>query len=279
MTQPQYRAAVFLDKGGVGKTTSTAHLGVALADAGYDVLLIDLAGKQSDLAKHFGLWNEVQAAENRWPNIATVLSEDWQAIREQLPDAVAEMTWPTGEGPDLIPAHDGLDQTDDELASVAVPERFAYLERFLDADVSGYDVVLIDLPGLTNNVTLNGLWATGQVVAPVELGPFEERQMGVLETDLAELSDVFDREVGVAMVLPNRVDTRTALADELLADLADDYPETIAPAHAPQSQDIKNAQADGQTVFALEAPSATAERAREAYEANAAELVRRLEDG
>lgn len=49
------RAAAFLDKGGTGKTTTVAHLGVALQREGYDVLLLDLAGKQGDLAKHFGV--------------------------------------------------------------------------------------------------------------------------------------------------------------------------------------------------------------------------------
>lgn len=49
------RAAAFLDKGGTGKTTVTAHIGVALVQEGYDVLLVDLAGKQGDLAKSFGV--------------------------------------------------------------------------------------------------------------------------------------------------------------------------------------------------------------------------------
>jgi len=276
MVRDPHRASLFLDKGGVGKTTSTAHLGVALAKD-YEVLLIDLAGKQNDLAKHFGLWQEVEDEQDRWPNISTVMSEDWETIRGKLPNAVEEMIWETAEGPDLIPAHEGLDQADDELASVPVPERYQFIEQFLDEDVDGYDVVLIDLPGLTSNVTLNGLWATRSVVAPVELGPFEEKQMSILLEDLEEISDAFDLDICVEMVLPNRVDSRTNLADDLLAQLADEYPDTIAPEHVPQSQDIKNAQDNGDTVFTLEEPSRTAERARDAYRKNADALLERLE--
>jgi len=40
-----HRAAAFLDKGGTGKTTTVAHLGVALDQLGKNVLLIDLAGE------------------------------------------------------------------------------------------------------------------------------------------------------------------------------------------------------------------------------------------
>lgn len=47
------------------------------------------------------------------------------------------------------------------------------------------------------------------------------------------------------------------------------YPEALAPIPIPQSQDIKNAQREGRTIFALEDPSPTARRAREAYRENA----------
>ena len=77
------RACIFLDKGGVGKTTSTAHLGVPISEE-YDTLLIDLAGKQNDLAKQFGLWEAVVENEDDWPNISTVFDDDWDTIAEKL---------------------------------------------------------------------------------------------------------------------------------------------------------------------------------------------------
>ena len=271
------RACVFLDKGGVGKTTSTAHLGVPISDE-YDTLLIDLAGKQNDLAKQFGLWETVVANEDDWPNISTVFDDDWDTIAEKVPGAVEGMIYETAEGPDLLPAHKGLDQVDDELANIAVERRYTFFDHFLTDHVEpfGYEVILVDLPGLTNNITLNGLWATRNVIAPVELGAFEEKQMDALLADLDELEAGFDVVVSLAMVLPNRVDTRTTLARTLLDDLAEEYPDALAPTFVPQSQDIKNAQHEGRTIFALDEPSVTAQRAREAYEQNAAALLRRL---
>jgi len=78
------------------------------------------------------------------------------------------------------------------------------------------------------------------------------------------------------MVLPNRVDMRTKLARTLLDDLAEEHTDALAPTFVPQSQDIKNAQHDGRTIFALEEPSSTAQRARDAYEESAATLLDRL---
>lgn len=282
MSTATNRAATFLDKGGTGKTTSAAHLGVALAETGEEVLLIDLAGKQGDLAKHFGVWSDVQQqieADDDWPNISTVFAEEWDQIASKLGNAAVEsLIIETGEGVDLIPAHPGLDSLDADLGNIDnARERYSRLEQFLDEYIDGrYDTVLIDLPGLTNNVSYNGLWATRNVIAPVEMGPFESEQAAALERDLEKISDRFDVDVELAMVLPNKVDTRTNLANEYLDGFSEDYATAIAPSHIPVSQDIRNAADEGQTVFALEEPSTTAERAREAFLENASTLQQRL---
>ncbi|CAM3023573.1 hypothetical protein [Halobacterium salinarum] len=58
----------------------------------------------------------------------------------------------------------------------------------------------------------------------------------------------------------------------------EEYPDAIAPEYIPYSQDIRNATQQGMTAFELEDPSTTAQRAREAYLADAAALLERVED-
>lgn len=277
------RVATFLDKGGTGKTTSAAHLSRALTEQGLDVLAIDLAGKQGDLVKHFGEWDRVEAqieAGEDWPNVSTVFQDEWELIAGKLGEgAVADLIIETEEGVDLIPAHPGLDGLDAELGNVDdAGDRYSRLDAFLDEYVEplGYDAIVIDLPGLTNNVTYNGLWAARNVVAPVEMGPFEAEQAAALRTDLDNITENFGVEMRLAMVLPNKVDTRTKLGSEYLDVYSEAYPEAIAPASVPVSQDIRNATENGRTAFALEEPSTTAERAREAFLTNASALVERL---
>lgn len=279
------RAASFLDKGGTGKTTATAHLSVAAARQGNDVLAIDLAGKQGDLAKHFGVWAEYQEAvanDEAWPNIATTFDDSWGTIAEKLgPRAVEDLIYSTGEGVDLIPAHPGLDSLDADLGNIDdAADRYARLERFLDeyVDPLEYDLVLLDLPGLANNVTYNGLWAARNVVAPVEMGPFEAEQADALRRDLEKIVENFGVEVRLALVLPNKVDTRTKLAEEYLEAFREEYPESIAPRHIPYSQDIRNATERGRTAFALESPSSTAREACEAFDVDAEALLARLRE-
>lgn len=278
------RAAAFLDKGGTGKTTTVAHLGVALTELGHDVLLLDLAGKQGDLSKHFGVWTDYQTqidADEAWPNISTVFDDAWGTIAEKLgDDPVADLVIPTEEGVDLIPAHPGLDTLDSELGNIDdARDRYSRLEQFLDeyVDPLDYDAVLIDLPGMTNNVSYNGLWAAGHVITPIEMGPFEAEQADALRRDLNKIAANFSVSIELALVLPNKVDTRTNLADEYLASFREEYPDAIAPEYVPYSQDIRNAAQQGMTAFALEEPSSTARQAREAYLTAAETLVSRLQ--
>ena len=272
-SQPTHTVATFVDKGGVGKTTTTAHLGVALAQRGYDVLLIDLAGKQGDLSKQFGITPDPDA----WPDISTVFRDKWKEITEKLPDVVDELVTPTGEGPDLIPATEALDGLDAELNSVDnARERYSRFDQFLTNSIDGrYDFVLIDLPGVTNNVTLNGLWAAENVMVPVRPGPFEAEQAAALQDDVAEINDQFDLAIELTLVIPNEVDLRTKLGKHYVEAFADEYPNAIGE-QIPSSQDIQNQQKRGETVFALEEPSKTAHRALEAYEANAELLETRV---
>lgn len=280
---PCIRAALYCPKGGIGKTTTTGHFGVAFARDGLDVLLIDLAGNQGDLAKQFGLYDDVLEwleSDDDWPNISTVFQPQWDSIvqkyREQMgTDVVEELIWETGEGPDLIPAHPGLDSLEVELDNkYDDARRFTRLEAFLDEHITPrYDVVLLDLPGAPNNVSYNGVFAAGHVVTPVQAGSFEARQAERLGETLARIREDHGRDTQLTMLIPNMVDTRTNLGEQYLGDYAQLFTSAIAPKPVPRSQDIANAQEAGTTIFALEEPSDTAQRAIDAYETDALELL------
>jgi len=281
MPETALRGAMFLDKGGVGKTTATAHLGVALDRHGYEVLLLDLAGKQGDLAKHFGLWDDIQADDDRWPNITTVFQEQWATIAEKLPAPVADLIIPTGEGPDLIPAHESLDGLDATLGNIDdASERYSRLDAFLTEYIADdYDMILLDLPGSTSNIAYNGLWAAGHVVAPVRPGPFEAGQAAQLRRDLTTIRDEQGVGIELVMVLLNEVDERTKAGQAYLNEFETEYPDSLAPVQIPSSQDVQNAQMHGGTLWSLDRPSTTAQRAINAYETDAEVLVERLGGG
>jgi chromosome partitioning protein len=280
------RAAAYLDKGGVGKSTTTGHLAVALVEQGLDVVAIDLAGKQGDLAKIFGVEEDVATDvenDDDWPNVATTFDESWNQIASQIGEVevLDLLTYDTDEGVDLIPAHPSLDGLDSELKQIEdLDERYTRFESFVDEFLAPhYDVVLADLPGAPNAVTYNGLWAMRNVIAPAKAGPLEASQLGSLRDDLIKIRADHDVDVALSLVVPNMVEEQTNLAEKYREQYRDEYGAALAPASVPDSQGVPNAADEGRTLFAHESTLATAERAVEAYRAIAADFLKRLDLG
>lgn len=272
------RAAFYVEKGGVGKTTSAAHTAVSASqDHGLDVLLIDLAGTQNDLATQFGLTDEVEDVD---APISAVFGDDWEFIRENIPDIVDRMVFETDEGPDLIPSDPGLGGADNNLANVPREERYDKLEKFISEELAGrYDLVLMDLPGKEDNIALNGLFAAENTVAPLKPGAFERAQLAALDEDLQEIAESHDVDPQLTLVFASMVDRRTNLAEEFVDELGEAYPDVAGEA-IPATQNIGNQQAAGRTLFDLEDDElyATGREAREAYRANTDLLLDRIED-
>lgn len=248
-------AAMFVEKGGVGKTTTTAHLGVALVtEYDRDVVLIDLSGRQNDLATQFGVGDEAREKADSRP-FGVIFSQEWDQMAgmiEQSDDvgSVADvLTIETGEGPDLIPADPNLGMRDNQLATRKPEHRYGDLRAFVDDHLIGdYDVVLFDLPGKESNITLSGIAAADHVVAPVKPGAFEREQLASLEDDLRSFADDTDVDVRLSMIIPTQVSSQKRLHDSFIHDLADAFPDR-AGAVVPDSQNIPNLQAEGQTII------------------------------
>lgn len=271
------RAATYVEKGGVGKTTTAAHVAVAAShEHDLDVLLIDLAGKQNDLSTHFGIQDGIDDLD---APISAVFGDDWEFIRDNIPDVVDRMVFDTGEDVDLIPADPGLGGADNNLANIPVEDRFDKLDAFITNDLADrYDFVLLDLPGKEDNIALNGLFAAENVIAPLKPGAFERTQLENLRRDLEEISEEHPVDPELVMVAPTMVDQTTNLSQTFVDDLEDAYPEQAAATAVSKSQDVSKKQQAGQTLFAVPDDELynTGERVREAYRANTTELLERL---
>lgn len=144
--------AVINQKGGVGKTTTVANLGVALAEAGYDVCLVDL-DSQSHLTLHMG----VEVADGA-PTAYDVL------IGESGVSAAAEMLRPNL---CLLPSTSDMSSVEIELSRRDGWE--LSLRRGLEAarDLP-HEFVLIDCPPALGLLTINALAAADEVLIPLQ---------------------------------------------------------------------------------------------------------------
>jgi len=283
MTSVQ-RAATYVEKGGVGKTTSAAHIAVAAHNMGHEVLLVDLAGTQNDLATHFGLSIVDEETADDGVSIdapiSAVFGDDWAFLRDNIDDLLDRMTFPTDEGPDLIPADSGLGGADNNLANIPLEERYQKLDGFVeDLVAEQYDLVIFDLPGKEDNIALNGLFAARNVVAPLKPGAFERDQLQKLDATLEEISADLDVDLGLALIIPTIISSQETLSESFVEYMTEEYPEIVGEP-VTKTADIGNNQNAGRTLFAVPDDElyATGKRAREAYSANTEQLLHRLTD-
>lgn len=279
------RGATFVKKGGVGKTTTAGHVGVAAAtDHNLDVILLDLTD-QNDLFVQFGIYDHLEDDDGDTTidvPVSAVFRDDWDLIANSDDNILDRMTYHTSEGVDLIPSDPGLGGADNTLANAPVEDRYTRLNTFVKNTLAPeYDFVLFDLPGAENNIALNGLFAAEHVIAPLKPGKFESEQLDRLDRDLEAIRDAHPVDPQLTMVVPTMIDGRTNLSERFLADLRDEangYPKAVAPAPVDKSQGISNTQDEGRTLFAVadDELSSTAQRAREAYRTNTTELLTRL---
>ncbi|ELY68893.1 chromosome partitioning protein ParA [Natrinema versiforme JCM 10478] len=241
--------------------------------------MIDLAGTQNDLATQFGLADEVTDTD---APVSAVFGDQWEFIQENIDNVVERMVYETDEGPDLIPADDGLGGADNNLANVPREDRYGRLEAFINEQIAPeYDLVLLDLPGKEDNITINGLFAAENVVAPLRPGEFERKQLENLERELTLIRDDEDHDADpqLRLVFATMVNQTTNLAEKFANSLETEYPE-IAGTPVSQTANIGNQQGEGRTLFALPDDELynTGERARDSYRELTTDLLDRLEE-
>ncbi|MDQ3168009.1 MAG: AAA family ATPase, partial [Chloroflexota bacterium] len=202
--------AFFNQKGGTAKTTSTLNVGAALGEAGSRVLTIDL-DPQASLTMACGV--DVAALRG---SVYDLLLEDDVA----LPDIIVPTAIP---GVDLVPSHPDLAAAELELLNVLERER--QLDYRLKAvDLGAYDYVLIDSPPALNVISINILIATGELVVPIEPHPLSLMVLRRLFDTIARIRRLNPR-LEVLGFLPTKVHHSSRLASDMLATLAEEFPD------------------------------------------------------
>ena len=125
--------AVANQKGGVGKTTTTANVAIGLARNGQEVLIVDF-DPQGDLTASLG-WKNNDALEN---TVSTMLDDYINDKEIHYPSLILTHS----EDVDVIPAN--IELADFEMRLVSVINREHVLRSCLEPLRNRYDYILID---------------------------------------------------------------------------------------------------------------------------------------
>jgi chromosome partitioning protein len=187
-------------KGGVAKTTTTLNLGVAFAESGHRVLLVDL-DPQGNLTMSQGL------------NPDTIEQSMFDVLVNRLP---IEQVIETRE---VDIAVSSIDLAGAELALSAQIGRERALDKALAQVRDRYDFILIDTPPSLGLLTINAFVASTGVIVPVQTEYLSLRGLVQLENTLAMVRENLNPKVEIVGIVPTMYDkrlTHSREADEIL---------------------------------------------------------------
>jgi chromosome partitioning protein len=179
-------------KGGVGKTTTTANLGATLSRMGKHILAIDM-DPQANLTAHFGMERELESS------VAGALSDR----KAELP--IYRIEDDSGTMIDVVPASLELASVEFQLA--AVIGRELRLREHLERVREGYDFVFIDTPPSLGLLTVNALVAADCVIIPTEARFFSLQGLYMLQETISEAA-ALNPKIEILGVLLSKYDRR-----------------------------------------------------------------------
>ena len=194
--------AIINQKGGVGKTTTVANLGAAIAERGNRLCLIDM-DPQAHLTLHMGL---EPGANN--PGLYEVLTGD-----ASMNDAAVKIT----ENLSAVPSVIDLAAAETELVTVVGREQI--LNDRLSACNGNYDYVMIDCPPSLGLLTLNALAAADYVFIPLQAHFLALQGLGMLLETVSLVQQRINPRLKVGGVILCMHEKQTRLAGEVVADL------------------------------------------------------------
>src|SRR5437762_8476889 len=195
-------------KGGVAKTTTTLNLGVAFAEQGLKVLLVDL-DPQGNLTMSQGM-NPDAIERSMFDVLVHRLP-----LQEVIQHAEVDL------------AVSSIDLAGAELALSSMIGRERALEKALAVARDGYDYVLIDTPPSLGLLTINALVASNGVIVPVQCEYLSLRGLVQLENTLSMIRENLNPHVRVEGIVPTMYDGRTLHAREAIEILEENFGDLV----------------------------------------------------
>ncbi len=247
-------------KGGVGKTTTTVNLAAALARSGARVLVIDL-DPQGNASTALGV-------EHRAETVSV-----YDVIINDAPMASVVQKSPEFAALYCVPATIHLAGAEIELVSLVAREQRlrTALELFLSQSEDHYHYVFIDCPPSLGLLTINAFVAAKEVLIPIQCEYYALEGLSQLLNNIKLIERHLNPQLSVSTILLTMYDSRTNLANQVVQDVREHFPDQALDTVIPRSVRISEAPSYGQSVISYDGNSPGARSYLEA----AGEIARR----
>jgi chromosome partitioning protein len=239
---PRTRVMVVANqKGGVGKTTSTVNLAVALAKHGQRVLVVDLDPQ--------GNASTALAMEHR-----RGIPSSYEVLVDGLPITEAVHEHPEIPGLFVVPATIDLAGAEIELVSVVARENrlrkaLAAYPLITDKGEDRLDYVLIDCPPSLGLLTLNALVAGEEMLIPIQAEYYALEGLGQLIETVEMVKAHLNQNLTISTILITMYDGRTNLAAGVAEEVREHFKEQVLRTAIPRSVRVSEAPSYGQSVI------------------------------
>jgi chromosome partitioning protein len=217
-------------KGGVAKTTTTLNLGVAFAEQGFKVLLVDL-DPQGNLTMSQG-WNPDEIERSMFDVLVHRLPITEIIRTNEIDVAVASI--------DLAGA---------EMSLSSMIGRERALDKALQAVQEDYDYILIDTPPSLGLLTINAFVAAQGVIVPVQCEYLSLRGLVQLENTLMMIRENLNPNVSIQGILPTMFDKRLLHAREAVEILRENFGDLVLQTKIKKTVRYAEAPVKGQSIL------------------------------
>ena len=234
--------AIANQKGGVGKTTTTFNLGVALAKQGKKVLLID-ADPQGNLTTYMG-WRDDE--------IPITLNSIMKNSIYDEPINIKESILSHKENIDLIPSD--IELSTIEMALVNAMSREYTMRNCIKDIKDKYDYILIDCQPSLGMITINALACADSVVIPVTPQFLAAKGMSQLLMTVSKIRKQINPNLKIGGILLTIVDKRTNLSKETQQQLQENYGSIVRlyDTQIPQAVKVAESTSHGESIFSYD---------------------------
>jgi len=258
---PRGRARVIAianQKGGVGKSTTAVNLGAALAEAGQQVLVVDL-DPQGNASTGMGIDHS-----HRERTTYQVITSGMPLAEAMVESAVAGL-WAVPSTIDLAGA---------EIELVSQFARESRLARALDGVRDRFDVILLDCPPSLGLLTVNALTAAAELIVPIQCEYYALEGLGQLLKNVRLVQQNVNPGLRLTGIVMTMFDARTRLSDQVVAEVRSYFGPRVYDVVIPRSVRLSEAPGYGQPITVYDPGS----KGAAAYRQLAAELLSRPVD-